>query len=152
MLDREAIGKRFFSCFPGISPTELARILDVTHPTVFQWLSNDRQVPWAKLGFLVDKKDMSWDWLLDGKEPKLRPPDIVKININSRIFDRAGINQRFLSLFPNVSQTKLANQLGITQTAVSAWKLNRRQVPWEKLKYAVDVKHVTWNWLIEGWE
>lgn len=68
------------------------------------------------------------------------------------MFDRAGINQRFLSFFADKSQADLMELFSVTQSAVSSWHTNRKQVPWEKLKYLVDLENITWDWLLEGRE
>jgi hypothetical protein len=96
---------------------------------------------------LVDEHDLSWDWLIEEREPKSRKR---RKNEVCAPLDRHDINQRFLSLFPGKSQAKVAEELGIKQTTVFKWHRDMSQVPWERLKYAVDNKRVTWEWLLEG--
>ncbi len=146
-FDRTAIRERFFSCFAGETPTEIAKHFNVTPPTVFQWLSGHRHVPWEKLKYVVDMKGMRWDWLLDGKTPEMHDE---KSRARLSPFDWEKINQRFFALFPNMSQTELAKFLGVTQGAVCSWSMNRRHIPWGRLRWAVAQKNVTWEWLLEG--
>lgn len=147
MLDRSEITKRFISCFPGKEPAELAGFFDVTPATVFQWLSGVRNVPWNRIKEVADIEGISWDWFVEGRKPK---------NINrkpakkSRPFDWEAINQRFLSLFSGISQKKIGIVVGVSQVSVYRWYHNKSNVPWEKLKYAVDHKNVSWEWLING--
>lgn len=49
-----------------------------------------------------------------------------------------------------MSQKTLGDLLGISQMTVYRWHHNISQIPWERLKYAVDNKGVGWEWLIEG--
>ena len=60
------------------------------------------------------------------------------------------IAKRYFSLFAVKNQTKLADALGITPSAVSDWKNGRRAVPWEKLTQVVEEMGVTWDWLLAG--
>ena len=60
------------------------------------------------------------------------------------------INQRFLSLFPNMSQAQTGKEIGVNPGTVFKWRKDISQVPWERLKHAVDTKGVIWEWLIEG--
>lgn len=68
----KAVNVRFFSCFPEMNQREIAEHIKVRPPTVSQWQSGEKPVSWNKLRFLVDSQGVSWDWLLDGIEPKLR--------------------------------------------------------------------------------
>ena len=147
LLDRAAIDRRFFSCFDGETPTEIAEYFAVTPPTVFQWLSGHRHVPWEKLKYVVDVKDISWDWLLDGKTPK-KSGRQLRTWIPG--FEWEKINKRFFSLFPKMTQVEIAECLEVTQGAVTSWKTNRSHIPWDRLKWAVAQKNVTWEWLLEG--
>lgn len=149
LLDREAIGRRFFSCFQELSPTELSKCFAVTPPTVFQWRSGHRHVPWEKLKYAVDVKGVRWDWLLSGLEPKRRSGGAGEW---SPEFDWMAINNRFLSLFLDMPQREVGKLLNVTQGAFSSWNNNRRHVPWEKLHWAVRTMDVSWQWLLEGRE
>ncbi len=104
-------------------------------------------VPWHRLKTLVDEQGLSWDWLIEGKEPKYRRRSKSE---EGQPFDRHGINQRFLSLFPGLSNAKLGKELGVRDTTVFKWRHDMEQIPWERLRYAVDTKGVTWDWLLEG--
>ncbi len=149
MIDTMGINRRFFACYNDKSRKDLEILFSVTHSTVSQWVLHTRQVPWAKLRYLVDEKHISWDWLIDGRGPKIRSD---KRKSSTTHFNRKEISCRFLSLFANMSQSAIAKEIGVTQGAVSAWKLDRKPVPWEKLQYATQHKNVTWEWLLEGRE
>ena len=71
-FDISAVNARFFSCFPDMKQPELSKLLKIRQPTVSQWQSGMKPVSWSKLRFLVDSQGISWDWLLDGLEPKYR--------------------------------------------------------------------------------
>ncbi len=60
------------------------------------------------------------------------------------------INERFLSLFDNLSRAELATLFAVSLTAISNWHTGRKKVPWDKLAYAVQSKNVTWDWLLDG--
>lgn len=147
MLDRAGITKRFLSCYPDRTPVELAKTFGVTPPTVFQWLAGVRHAPWNRVKELADTQGISWDWLIEGREPKQSGR---KPRRKPRPFDWHNINQRFLSLFPGLSQKDLGKLVGVSQVSVNRWHNDKSNVPWEKLKYAADAKNVTWEWLIEG--
>ncbi|MCC8180084.1 MAG: hypothetical protein LIP23_04125 [Planctomycetes bacterium] len=127
----------------------MAQRFSVTPPTVFQWLSGVRDVPWSRLKQLADSQGISWDWLIEGKEPKKRRS---RKSAAVAPLDQHAINQRFLSLFSDLTQNQLANLLGVSHVSVYRWRHDLRPVPWEKLKYAVDNKTVSWEWLLEGRE
>ena len=147
MLDREGIYTRFADCHDAVRSAQLAKIYGVTRQTANSWKHGTNPIPWEYLKSLVDTQGLSWDWLIEGKEPKhcRRREDNA-----SQPLDRHGINQRFLSLFSGISQGKLAKEFGINQTTVFKWEHDMSQVPWERLKYAVDNKGATWEWLLEG--
>jgi hypothetical protein len=148
MFDRQGINRRYFSCFSGLTPLELSKKLDLSHPTVYQWVAGVRQVPWNRLKDLVDAERISWDWLLEGKSPKHRS----RSGDDGAVpFDRHAINQRFLALFPGMSQANVGSVLGVSQMSVYRWHHALSQVPWEKLKFAVDTLGTTWDWLLEGY-
>ncbi|MCC8165121.1 MAG: helix-turn-helix domain-containing protein [Planctomycetes bacterium] len=147
MIDREGINKRYLSCFPGVKPIDLANMLGVKYPTVYQWITNKRKVPWDKLNDLTSTQGISWDWLLEGRKPKHK---IRKKVSGDTSFDRPGITVRFFSLYPECSQKKIGDLLGVSQMTVYRWYHNISPVPWEKLKIAVDEFNVTWEWLLKG--
>jgi hypothetical protein len=41
-------------------------------------------------------------------------------------------------------------EIGVNPGTIFKWRRDVAQVPWERLKYAVDTKEVTWDWIIEG--
>lgn len=147
MFDRRGIYLRFSSCYPELKLVDLARLLGVTPQILDHWKTTRRPIPWRTLKKLVDEQDLSWDWLLEGKEPKHRQRGKRS---TGKTFDRKGINDRFLSLYLNYSQERLGKELGINGTTVFKWRHYMSQVPWNRLKHAVDTKGVTWEWLIEG--
>ncbi len=147
VFDRQGIYKRFSSCYPTDKPTELARLLGLKQPTVQEWKSGKNAIPWQRLKKVVYEHGLSWDWLIEGREPKHQRRTAEKAE---QPFDRHGINQRFLSLLPNCSNAKLGKELGVRDTTIFKWRHDMEQVAWERLKYAVDTKGVTWEWLLEG--
>lgn len=146
MFDRQAIYARFAACHEADSAVTLANKLGLNRKTVYQWESGERQVPWNRLKMLVYEQKLSWDWILEGKDGKL--PSSKRIHDTP--FDRRGINRRFLSLFPHLTQNDLASLLGVSQAVVSYWHSGLNQVPWKRLHDAVEGGKATWDWLLEG--
>ena len=147
MFIRQEIFARFASCYPYEKLVDLAAAMETTPQVVDHWKTGRTPIPWGKLKNLVDDKGIRWDWLIEGSGPKLRKRREGEV---AQPLDRHGINERFLSLFPGMSQAKIAAELGINQTAAFKWRHDVEQGPWERLKYAVDNKGVTWEWLLEG--
>ncbi len=145
MIDRLGIYQRFAKCYKSKSPYELAIKLGIKSPDVYQWKDGQRPIPWDKLKDLLDEQQLRWDWLIEGKGPK----NYQRKSEKSEPLDRHAINQRFLSLFPNMSHAKIGKELGVNPGTISKWRRDL-EVPWERLKYAVDNKGVTWEWLLEG--
>ena len=146
MFDRVEIYDRFAECYLA-TYAELAAILGIARQTAHNWKVGRYPLPWTRLKTLVDDQCLSWDWLLEGKGPKHRRRSKRQ---SHQPFDRHAINQRFLSLFSELSQAKLGKELGVNGTTVFKWRHAMEQVSWERLKDAVDVKGVTWEWIIEG--
>lgn len=129
----------------------MAQIFGVRKGTVTIW-ANKGNVPWSKLKYLSDSQAINWDWLIEGWKPKDSEKEIVIPATASPEFDRAGINDRFLSLFPNRSQTEIGIALGVSPATVHEWGIYRKQVGWLRLDNAVHMFGVRWNWLIDGCE
>lgn len=147
MLDWPAIYVRFAQGYDENKPARLAKIVRVTKQSAHDWKKGKSHVPWRRMKTLVDNRGLSWDRLLEGREPKFANRTISK---GLEDFDWNGINQRFLELFPNQSQEEIGRQLGVTQETVSKWYRGENHVPWDKLKYAHITFSVTWEYLIEG--
>lgn len=147
MLDRQEIARRFFECYPTKTRYALAKNFGVHLSITYKWHEGLAPVPWHRIKDLVDEQGISWDWIIDGKEPKYRQR---QNNEKPHPLDRNAINQRFLLLFPNMSQAQIGKEIGVNPGTVYKWRHNISQVPWERLKYAVINKGVTWDWLIEG--
>lgn len=151
MIDKQAISKRFFLCYHDKSRRELAKLLGVKKPTVTQW-ATDGRVPWRRLNYLSGSQAVSWDWLIDGMEPKGSIKAAIVPSSTKPEFDKNGINKRFLSLFANMTQTQIAKIFDITPAAVNEWDAGTHQVPWNRLDYAVHTFAVRWDWLLDGLE
>lgn len=151
MFDKTAISRRFFSCYPGQSRRELAKLFGVGKSAVIEW-AQQGTVPWSKRKYLSDSQAISWDWLIEGMEPQGSLKEKTTPVSTSPNFDMAGINQRFLSLFPKMTLTQIAMALNVTPGAVSGWNRNFSQVSWERLLGAVQTFDVRWDWLIDGLE
>lgn len=151
MLERMIITRRFFSCYAEKSRSELARLFKINQSAINIW-ADKIGVPWTRLKYLSDSQAISWDWIIDGIEPKNSKKHVKVLKYTKPKFHRAGINRRFLSLFPGMKQIEIAAELGVTSSTVSEWKKNKSQVPWEKLGYSVNNFDVSWNWLIDGLE
>ena len=150
MFNTKEINTRFLSCFPGKKRYELATLFGVSRSFVSQWVIGAKQVPWDTLKQLVDAEQISWNWLLEGIEPKFRPVGLAPFESGLGSFETPGINGRFLDLFLDMNQKELAAHLGVTQPLISSWKRLEAQVPWDTLKQVVDSKRISWEWLLEG--
>ncbi|MCC8166044.1 MAG: hypothetical protein LIQ31_07815 [Planctomycetes bacterium] len=148
-LDRHAIGARFLSCYPGLSKLALAKLFQVSRVNVVQWRTQGA-LPWSKMKYLSDSQAISWDWLLEGVEPKESVKPAKRPRSLDPIFPTEKINRRFFSLFPRVKQIDIARMLGVTDGMVNSWKQNRAQVPWGRLAAAVHAFNLRWDWLIDG--
>jgi hypothetical protein len=96
MLDKRVISQRFFECHSLETPYQLAKKLGVHPPLVYRWHEGDAPVPWRWLKLLVDEQGLTWDWLIEGREPKfrkLRKNEIVKP------LERHDINHRFIRTY-----------------------------------------------------
>lgn len=151
MLDKKAIGERFFSCYPGLSRAEVGKIYGDSREFVTHWATKGT-LPWSRLKYLSDSMAISWDWLLEGIEPKNSDKQAKVPRSKKPKFPRAAINRRFLELFGDLNQTEIANTLGVSSTTVSDWKHNKRRVGWERLEDAVTTFGVRWDWLLDGIE
>ncbi len=147
MLNKIAIYERFAVCHSAVRSAQLAKIYGVSRSTANRWKSGINPIPLEYLKQAVDKYCVSWDWLMDGKVPQYQQERRGK---RPKALNRHAINKRFLSLFPGISQARIAGELGVKQTSVYRWRHDMAQVARECLKYAVDNKEVTWDWLLEG--
>lgn len=151
MLNKMAIGERFFSCYPDLSRSDIGKIYGVCSNTVTGWRIKGT-LSWTKLKYFSDSLAVSWDWILEGVGEKDSAKEARAPKTTRPKFPRAGINRRFLSLFPGMKYIDVAAEMGVTSSTVSEWKKNKSQVPWEKLEYAVNKFGVRWDWLIDGLE
>ncbi|MCC8108441.1 MAG: helix-turn-helix domain-containing protein [Planctomycetes bacterium] len=148
-FDKEAIGGRFFSCYPGVSKRAVAHLLQSSQSYVVQWHTQGF-LPWSKMKYLSDSQAISWDWLLEGIMPKESVKKARTPKSLNPTFPVAQINTRFFSLFPQTKQITIANIFEVTDGTVSNWKHNRAQVPWRRLAAVVHAFNLRWDWLIDG--
>ena len=151
MLDKMAMSKRFFSSYEDKSRRDVALIFGVRKGTVTTW-ANKGTVPWSKLKYLCESQAVSWDWLIEGRKPKGSEKEPVLPSSTSPEFDREGINERFLSLFPKRSQTEIAKALRVAPATVHEWMTNQKPVGWLRLDNAVHMFGIRWDWLVDGYE
>lgn len=65
-------------------------------------------------------------------------------------FDFKEVNTRFFSCFPDMNQQELAKNLKVKQPTVSQWQTGLKPVSWNKLRFLVDSRGVSWDWLLDG--
>lgn len=147
MFDRHGIYERFCESYDMDSPVALAKMLGIPHSSVSRWRACITPIPWKWLRRAVNDRELSWDWLLEGKGQKHHSSNVLS---KSEDFDWYEINRRFLSLFPNKTQFEIAEELDVSQATVSRWDTVQEPVSWERLGNAVKERGVTWDWLIEG--
>lgn len=129
----------------------MARLFGIRQSAVTEW-ANKGTVPWNKRKYLSDSQAVSWDWMLEGFGEKESTKEAETPRSTKPRFAKAGINRRFLSLFPGMKQIEIAALLEVTSSTVSEWKKNKSKVPWEKLEHAAAGFGVRWDWLIDGLE
>jgi len=72
MLDRKSTAERFFSLHNSLNQKELSVKYGISQPGVNDWKSGKRPIPMKKLFLAVQEFGVTWDWLLEGREPKYR--------------------------------------------------------------------------------
>ena len=147
MSEKVELYQRFAACHDATTPAEIGRICGVSRQTASRWKMGENPIPWKYLKMTVVTHGVNWDWLMDGKGSQFRQSAKSK---RYRALNRQAVNNRFLSLFPRKSQAGIAEELKVTQTSVHRWQKYKAMVSREALKYAVDTKATTWEWLLEG--
>ena len=71
-IDYSNLPERFFSLFEGVPQKDLIVELRTQQAQASRWKSGKEKIPWAILEYAVDNKKVTWDWLLEGIEPKHR--------------------------------------------------------------------------------
>ena len=150
MLDRINISRRFFQYYRPESLRSLGRMFGVRKSTAAQWAI--KGVPWDKLKYFSDSLAISWDWIIEGREPQASAKEARVPKSKNPRFAIAKINRRFLSLYPDMTQTEIAAALKAAVSTVNDWKRNRSAVPWHRLADAADTFGLRWDWLIDGLE
>jgi transcriptional regulator with XRE-family HTH domain len=67
-LNRRDINQRYLALFPAASQEEQGRLIGVSQGMVSYLVNGTLQVPWERLKAVVDDKDVTWDWLLEGQD------------------------------------------------------------------------------------
>ena len=80
MLKWNEVTQRIFEIYDRPAKYRLAEMLGVNKSVVSQWTTSNqrllRKPTWDVLTKVIDDKGVTWDWLLEGREPKYRqPPD-----------------------------------------------------------------------------
>jgi transcriptional regulator with XRE-family HTH domain len=79
MLKWQEIIVRIYELYGVKTQISLAKCLGVTRSLVSRWHLEDpdaRRIPtWETMAKVVQDKGVTWDWLLEGREPKYREPD-----------------------------------------------------------------------------
>lgn len=68
----------------------------------------------------------------------------------AKSFDFKGISERFFSLFGDKKLRELSEIFGASTGAISDWRQNKKNIPWDKLAKVVEMYDITWDWLISG--
>lgn len=66
----------------------------------------------------------------------------------AKAFNKKRINDNFFSLFKEKSRAELSSLLGVSQGNLSEWANGKKQVPWDKLAYAIELSGRTWDWML----
>ncbi len=70
MLNWNEIADRFFSLYPEKKQSEIVSQFHVKQQSVSSWKTYKEKVPLRVLEQVVDMENLTWDWLLSGREPK----------------------------------------------------------------------------------
>ena len=76
MLNWNEIVERIFEAYDSPPKSKLADMLQLDRSIISKWTTDDTEVKrhptWGMLQKIVDEKGVTWDWLLEGREPKYR--------------------------------------------------------------------------------
>ena len=72
MVNWNEIADRFFSLYSEKKQSELIRLFHSTQAQVSKWKSYREKIPFKILEQAVDSENVTWDWLLEGHEPRYR--------------------------------------------------------------------------------
>lgn len=76
LFNWKEITDRIFEAYDNPKPIELGRMLGIDRATVSKWTSEDKKTrrhpALEHLGKVVAEKNVTWDWLLEGRGPKYR--------------------------------------------------------------------------------
>ena len=147
MIDKKQVYERFADCYSASKPADLVKALNLKSSTISNWKTGKKRIPWTRLKNAVDEFNVNWDWLLEGKQPKMRSK--LQKRYDNQL-NRDAISCRFMDLFRDMSQADFARLLDVSPVAAFYMFEETMQVPWDKLSIAVDVKGITWEWLLEG--
>lgn len=64
--------------------------------------------------------------------------------------ERKQMFERFLECYGVTKSADLMRILDLKSSTISQWKTGKRPIPHSRLKDAVDLFHVRWDWLLEG--
>lgn len=71
-FDTVAINARFLSCFKGMTKKELSERFGVSRHFIHAWFMDRKPVPWETLRYAVLHENVTWEWLIEGRDPKFR--------------------------------------------------------------------------------
>lgn len=75
MFDLNEFLVRLFSVYDVRTQTELGKCLGVSQDLISNWKRGKALPTLEMLAKVVEDKGLTWDWLLEGREPKYREPD-----------------------------------------------------------------------------
>ena len=83
MLNWLEILSRIYELYGVKTQTSLAECLGITRSLISRWRMKDenkRLTPtWETMTKIVKDKGVTWDWLLEGREPKYREPPSARL-------------------------------------------------------------------------
>ena len=75
-MNWDEIIRRIFELYDSPRKNKLAATLHLDKSMISKWTTDDpetkRHPTWDTLKKIVDEKGVTWDWLLEGREPKYR--------------------------------------------------------------------------------
>jgi hypothetical protein len=72
MVNWNEIADRFFSFYSGKPQSALIQLFQTTQAQVSKWKSYREKIPFKVLEKFVEGEGVTWDWILEGCEPKYR--------------------------------------------------------------------------------
>jgi hypothetical protein len=75
MINWNEIADRFFSFYGETPQTDLITKFESSQTQVSKWKGHHEKIPFKVLEKFVERENVTWDWLLEGRMPQHRDGD-----------------------------------------------------------------------------